>query len=104
MRNVYPILIILLFLFGYKIKAQNTFVSVSHHQFLRNGKPYYFIGANYWYGGLLGLQTNRERGILRLQHELDFLQKKGITNLRMMIGSQVMGQIHGVNRDESALQ
>ncbi len=104
MRTICLILITLLFLFGYKIKAQNTFVSVSQHQFLLNGKPYYFIGANYWYAGLLGLQSNPERGILRLKKELDFLQKKGITNVRVMVGSEGTGQIHGVKRVEPALQ
>jgi mannan endo-1,4-beta-mannosidase len=55
---------ILLFLFSTFIlsnfSAQN-FIKVNNH-FIKNGKPYYFIGTNYWYGGMLGTKNgNRER-------------------------------------------
>ncbi len=51
-----------------------------------NGKPYRFIGANYWYGGLLA--TQGEAGKARLKKELDFLKKQGVTNLRVMVGGE----------------
>ena len=51
-----------------------------------NGKPYRFIGVNYWYGGLLA--TQGEAGKARLKKELDFLQKQGATNLRVMVGAE----------------
>ncbi|MEJ7664666.1 MAG: hypothetical protein WKG07_36705 [Hymenobacter sp.] len=35
-----------------------------------DGKPYRFIGVNYWYGGLLA--TQGEAGKARLKKELDF--------------------------------
>ena len=56
-----------------------------------NGKPYRFIGANYWYGGVLA--TQGEAGKARLTKELDFLQKQGVTNLRVMVGAE--GLSHG---------
>jgi mannan endo-1,4-beta-mannosidase len=104
MRNICTILITLLFLFVDKIKAQEAFVSVNHHQFILNNKPYYYIGANYWYAGLLGLQTDKSNSIERLKTELDFLRQKGITNLRVLVGAEGTGQIHGVKRVEPALQ
>lgn len=30
--------------------AQSEFVQVKDGQFLREGKAYYFVGTNYWYG------------------------------------------------------
>ena len=51
-----------------------------------NGQPYRFIGVNYWYGGLLA--TQGEAGKARLKKELDFLQKQGATNLRVMVGAE----------------
>ena len=60
--------------------AQN-FIKVNNNHFTKNGKPYYFIGTNYWYGGMLGTKNgNRER----LKKELDELKSLGITNLRVM--------------------
>lgn len=75
---------ILLFLFSTFIlssfSAQN-FIKVSSNHFTKNGKPYYFIGTNYWYGGMLASKNgNRER----LKKELDELKSLGITNLRVM--------------------
>ncbi len=34
-----------------------SFVSVRHTQLWRNGKPYYFIGANYWQCAFLDKDT-----------------------------------------------
>ena len=75
---------ILLFLFSTFIlsnfSAQN-FIKVNNNHFTKNGKPYYFIGINYWYGGMLASKIgNRER----LKKELDELKSLGITNLRVM--------------------
>ena len=75
---------ILLFLFSTFIlsnfSAQN-FIKVNNNHFTKNGKLYYFIGTNYWYGGMLASKNgNRER----LKKELDELKSLGITNLRVM--------------------
>ncbi|QYO62342.1 glycoside hydrolase 5 family protein [Leptolyngbya sp. 7M] len=61
-------------------------------------KPYYFIGTNYWYGSLLGREKDPKRGIERLRKELDFLKKNGVTNLRLMSGSEGSGLLNGVPR------
>jgi mannan endo-1,4-beta-mannosidase len=55
--------------------AQRSFVSVKGHQFYKDLKPYSYIGANYWYGGLLSV-VKGEAGKARLQQELDFLRPK----------------------------
>jgi mannan endo-1,4-beta-mannosidase len=36
---------------------------VRGHQFVVDGKPHYFVGTNYWYGGLLGLEKDKKRGV-----------------------------------------
>jgi mannan endo-1,4-beta-mannosidase len=66
--------------------AQSGFVRVEGTQFTIDGKPYRYIGANYWYGGLLA--TNGQKGKERLKTELDFLKKNGVTNLRIMVGAE----------------
>jgi mannan endo-1,4-beta-mannosidase len=83
------------------LSAQSSFVSANHHQFFIFGHPYYYIGANYWYGGLIG---NDKKGKKRVKKELDFLVSKGVTNLRVMAGAEGVGQIDGVPRVEPALQ
>src|SRR5438094_1723122 len=80
------------------------FVSVKGHTFFLDGKAYYFVGANYWYGGLLGLEKDERRGIERLRRELDFLRSHGVTNLRLMAGAEGSGLINGVMRVGPPLQ
>ena len=77
------------------MNAADGFVSVRNGQLTRDGKPYRFIGMNYWYGSLLGMK-NGDRA--RLGRELDFLQKQGITNLRAMVG------VEGISRNDSHLK
>ena len=67
--------------------AEHSFIKVNADgQFVRDGKPYYFVGANFWYGAILGSEGeggNRER----LHKELDFLKSIGINNLRVLVGA-----------------
>ena len=77
-------------------KPESKFIITHNGQFIRNGKPYYYIGANYWYGAILGMKKgagNRKR----LIKELDLMQSKGINNLRILAGAEGPdGQPHRV--------
>lgn len=102
-------LITAVFLFASALFAQifaqsPSFVSVKGHQFYAGNKPYYFVGTNYWYGSLLGLEKDKRKGIERLRKELDFMKANGITNLRLMAGAEGAGMINGVIRVGPPLQ
>jgi mannan endo-1,4-beta-mannosidase len=81
--------------------AGDPFVSVKNGRFMLGNLPYYYVGVNYWYGGL---EANSAKGQSRIREELDFLQKKGVSNLRVLAGAEGTGQINGVPRVEPALQ
>lgn len=74
------------------------FVTARGGRLYLDGKPYYFVGTNYWYGSLLGLEPQKRRGINRLRHELDFLKKNGVTNLRLMAAAEGAGLLNGTLR------
>ncbi len=99
------LLLVLLASLGSALSAQSSaFVTVKGHQLYADGKPYYFVGANYWYGGLLGLEKDKKRGIERLRRELDFLKANGVTNLRLLGGAEGEGLLNGVERVGPPLQ
>ncbi|HJS51491.1 MAG TPA: hypothetical protein VJ781_06295, partial [Pyrinomonadaceae bacterium] len=79
-------LFLLVLSISFPIGAAQTrsFVEVKGHQFVADGRPYYFVGTNYWYGSLLGLEKDKKRGIERLRKELNFLKANGVTNLRLL--------------------
>ena len=89
MKKQFLLLTVLLFLLGACAPkpAEHSFIKVNAYgQFVRDGKPYYFVGANFWYGAILGSEGeggNRER----LHKELDFLKSIGINNLRVLVGA-----------------
>lgn len=65
---------------------KKSFIYIENGQFIRNGQPYKYVGANFWYGAILaseGEGGNRAR----LLRELDSLKKIGVDNLRILIGS-----------------
>lgn len=67
--------------------AESEFITVKDGQFIRHGKPYYYVGTNFWHAPILaseGQGGNREL----LGQELDFLQSIGVTNLRVLVGAQ----------------
>lgn len=63
----------------------DAFVTVEDGKFYIGDKPYYFVGANFWYGAYLGAT---EKGQARLIKELDQLKGLGVTNLRVLAGSE----------------
>lgn len=67
--------------------AQNGFIKVKGHLFYNGNTPYQYVGANYWYGGLLSV-VKGEQGKKRVQAELDFLKQHGIVNLRVLVGAE----------------
>ncbi|HSC39198.1 MAG TPA: cellulase family glycosylhydrolase, partial [Chitinophagaceae bacterium] len=94
-------LLILIGFAGLLAKAQSPFVNRRGGHFFLNGAPYYYIGANYWYGGLL---ANSVEGRRRVKRELDFLAARHVSNLRVMAGAEGSGAINGVTRVGPALQ
>jgi mannan endo-1,4-beta-mannosidase len=70
------------------------FVTVDDARFWRHGKPYYFVGTNFWYGAYLGGTTE---GRERLTKELDLLKSLGINNLRVLAASERTSLTRAVN-------
>lgn len=69
-----------------KKEVSSPFVKQLNGHFEVNGKPYYFIGTNYWFGAILGSSgQGGNRG--RLLKELDFMKANGINNLRVLVGA-----------------
>ncbi len=67
--------------------STSDFVTVSGTRLMVDGRPYHFVGANFWYGMNLaspGPGGDRQR----LDRELDLLCGLGVTNLRVMAGSE----------------
>lgn len=68
-------------------ETANEFVTVNGRSFSRQGKTYYVVGTNMWFGAYLGSEGavgDRER----LIRELDLLQRTGINNLRVLAASE----------------
>jgi mannan endo-1,4-beta-mannosidase len=72
---------------GRSVAAPGEFVSVKGRQFVLEGKPYYFVGTNLWYGAYLG-SPGATGNRARLVEELDALAKIGVTNLRVLTVSE----------------
>jgi len=77
------------------VPETSEFVRVEGTGFVRNGKPYHFLGTNLWYGCNLGARAeggDRDR----LRRELDLLQSFGIDNLRVLGASEGLTQYNTV--------
>lgn len=91
MRGKIPLLLFFFCLSAISIAQDGGFVQVENREFVRDGKVYRFIGANYWYGMYLGMeQAPGDRS--RLVRELDHLQELGVTNLRILGSSEGKGK------------
>ncbi|WP_418509840.1 glycoside hydrolase 5 family protein [Corallibacter sp.] len=107
------IILLLSIMFSCKDKKQETIsgeqetpsinkvdlISIKDSKFYKGDKPYYFIGANYWYGPLIGAKNIGDRE--RLIKELDLMKSVGIDNLRILAGAEGDG---GDSRVHPALQ
>lgn len=66
-------------------KEKVSFVTTDGTKFIKDGKPYHYIGTNLWYASVLastGEGGNRER----FCKELDNLKAIGVNNLRILSG------------------
>ena len=81
--------------------SDNGIIHVENGQFIKHGKPYYFVGTNFWYGPILG-STGEGGNRERLARELDRLHELGLDNLRVLVGSD--GNRGIVARVEPTLQ
>ena len=66
--------------------TKSTFVEAKNGLLYKEGKPYYYIGANFWYGAILS-STGQGGNRNRLNAELDSLFSLGIDNLRILVGA-----------------
>ena len=111
---------------GYGATA-SPFVTTDGITFQLEGKPYYYIGTNYWYGSLIaagapstnapskntaeaplnhrpGAPASESAGRRRVREELDFLVSQGVTNLRVLAGAEGSGMLNGRERVGPPLQ
>lgn len=95
------LLLLLFFNFIHAASVNNDFIKIENGQFIKNGKPYYYVGTNFWYGAILG-STGQGGDRQRLKKELNFLKSKGIDNLRILVGADGEGGVK--SRVEPTLQ
>src|SRR5690606_1789988 len=69
-----------------EVKKEPELITVKGNQFYKGDQPYYYVGANYWYGPLLAAKDSAGRE--RLIKELDLLKAHGIDNLRVLVGAE----------------
>jgi mannan endo-1,4-beta-mannosidase len=87
MRLLFCLGIILLSFSSCKSRQNINFVKIDGKSFVIDGKPYYYIGANLWYGVIIA-STGEGGNRKRLLQELDRMQKIGINNLRIQVGAE----------------
>lgn len=81
-----PIFSLLMIIMVLPLVGQTKFVTVKDGRFVKDGKPYYYVGTNFWYGAILGSEgQGGDRH--RLCKELDLMKEMGIDNLRILVGS-----------------
>jgi len=78
-KNIY---VLVLMLFQLVSNAQ-SFIKVERGVLIKEGKPYHYVGTNFWYGMNLAVSDKD-----RLIRELDRLNNLGVKNLRIMAGSE----------------
>ncbi|MCU0333893.1 MAG: cellulase family glycosylhydrolase [Chitinophagaceae bacterium] len=82
-------------------RPADSLVRRVQHQLVRLGRPYYFMGTNYWYGAVACLTV---QGRQRVARELDFLKAQGVSNVRVLAAAEGTGPINGMLRVTPAYQ
>ena len=77
--------------------STNNFVSVRDEKFTLRDKPYFYVGANMWFGCYVA-DAALPGGRARLVRELDHLQKIGATNVRLLAGSETSPLVGAIPR------
>lgn len=86
MRTIYKALLLMMILMSSALTASAQYVTCHDGKLWRGGKPYYYVGTNFWYGAILGSEgQGGDRA--RLCRELDRMKRLGIDNLRILVGS-----------------
>ncbi len=75
----------------------SDFVSVRNGRFEWRGHPYCYIGANIWCGCYLA-DSKSSGGRKRMVRELDRLQSIGVTNIRLLAGSETSPLAGAISR------
>ena len=78
-------------------KSSADFVTVRNGRFELRGQPHNYIGANIWFGCYLST-AKLPGGRQRLVRELDHLQALGVTNLRLLAGSESHPYVNTLQR------
>ena len=68
-------------------KSDGHFVTVRNGRFELDGRPYCYVGTNLWFGAYLA-NPDLPDGRQRLVRELDQLKSIGVTNIRLLAGSE----------------
>ncbi len=80
-----------------RTRRVDDFVSIRNGQFQLHDRPYFYVGANLWYGSYLSDAT-LPGGRARLVRELDQLQRLGVNNLRLLAGSETSPLVAAIPR------
>jgi mannan endo-1,4-beta-mannosidase len=78
-------------------RSANDFVTVRTGRFELHGHPYCYIGANIWCGCLLS-DAKSSGGRQRMIRELDRLRSIGVTNIRLLAGSETSPLAGAISR------
>lgn len=77
--------------------GKSDFVTVQDGRFMLRGRPYAYVGTNLWFACYLG-DPELPGGRARLGRELDRLQDLGVTNLRLLAGSETSPLVGAIKR------
>ena len=75
----------------------DDFVGVQDGRFQLHDRPYYYVGANAWFGCYLS-DAALPGGRARFVRELDQLQSLGVNNVRLLAGSETSPLVGAIQR------